>query len=140
MSAARLNLVPYLAFDGRCREALNFYAKALQGKIGEIFTYAGTPMEKGVPEEWKEKVMHGSVQFAGQTLMASDRPPGHGTPEYSGVSLSINLSDGVEAERVFGALSDGATITMPLQKTFFAEKFGMLDDQFGVSWMVHCEG
>lgn len=139
MSQSRISLTAYLAFDGNCREALDFYASALKGTVGELHTFGGSPMESDIPQEWHDKIMHGTLQFAGNTLMASDRPPGHGEPGFRGISLTVGVPDVAEAERTFAALSSGATITMPLQKTFWATRFGMLTDKFGVDWMVNCD-
>jgi PhnB protein len=140
MSHAALTLNPYLAFSGNCREALEFYATLPDARLNETFTFEGSPLTADLPAEWHSKIMHGSVNIGGQIVMACDSPPGHGAPGFNGVSLSITVGDADRAETYFKALSSGATITMPMQETFFAKRFGMLTDRFGVPWMVHCEG
>ena len=137
MSAKSLN--PYLAFDGNCAEALDFYAKCLGTQIEEIHRFAGSPMEKDLPPGWGDKVMHASLNWNGFRLMGSDSTPCQPHEGYKGFTLSLNVDDTAEAERLFTALAAGGKITMPLGQTFWATRFGMLTDRFGVGWMVNCE-
>ncbi len=131
-------LNPYLAFNGQCEEAFRFYEKSLGGKITAMFPHEGSPAETTVPPEWKKKIMHARLEVSGQTLMGGDAPPGHfKQPQGFCVSLGVNTT--ADAERIFGALSTGGKVQMPLQKTFYASRFGMLIDQYGTPWMIICE-
>lgn len=129
---------PYLLFNGRCREAFTFYAECLGGKIEAMLPHAGTPAEGHVPPEWREKIMHARLSLGEDVIMGSDAPPGH-FESPKGFSVTIQLTDPAEADRIFQRLSDGATVTMPIQQTFWATRFGMLVDRFGTPWMVNCQ-
>jgi PhnB protein len=131
-------LNPYLSFNGHCEQAFKFYEKCLKGKIQALIPHEGTPMEQHVPEEWKKKVMHAKLAFGDQILMGSDTPPEH-YQKPQGFSVTINLKDPAEAERVFAALSENGKVHMPIGETFWATRFGMLVDQFGIPWMINCE-
>lgn len=133
-----MQIVPYLWFNGTCAEAFRFYEKALGGKIVDMMTHAGTPMSGHVPADWQDKIMHASMKIGDATIMASDIPPGQYKPA-QGVSVSLHVRTADEAERVFEALAEGGTITMPLEKTFWAARFGMLTDRYGTPWMINCE-
>jgi PhnB protein len=133
-----MELNTYLGFNGCCEEAFTFYAETLGGTIAGVFRFGGSPMEGQVPADWKDKVMHATLTFGNATLMGSDNPPGHYEPT-KGVALSVGVAGVEEAERVFAALSKGGKVTMPLQQTFWAPRFGMLEDRFGIPWMVNCE-
>lgn len=133
-----MKLNPYLTFTGSCEEAFRFYEKVLGGKIEAMMTAVGTPMEKQVPPEWRNKIMHARMTVGGTVLMGSDAPPDRAEP-MKGVAICLNLDETAEAERVFHALSEQASITMPIQETFWAQRFGMLTDQFGTPWMINCE-
>ncbi|MBG9388081.1 VOC family protein [Caenimonas aquaedulcis] len=135
-----MDLNIYLTFDGRCEEALKFYAQALGGTIGEFHRFGGSPMDDGkMPAEFKNRVMHGRVEANGQILMGSDAGPGQPFQGYKGFTVSVNVPDTAQGMRTFDALAAGGQVTMPFQKTFWAEGFGMLNDKFGVPWMVNCE-
>ena len=129
---------PYLLFNGSCREAFTFYAECLGGKIQAMLTHGGTPAEAHVPAEWRDKILHASLTVGEDVIMGSDAPPGHFEPP-QGFSVTIQLADPAEAERVFQRLSAGATVKMPMQTTFWATRFGMLVDRFGTPWMVNCQ-
>jgi len=133
-----MNINAYLNFDGQCEEAFNFYAKTLGGKISYISPYEGTPMADHVPAEWRMKIMHATLDLPGdQVLMGADSMHGrHKTAQ--GFSVTINLSDIAEAERIFKAFAEKGTVQMKLEKTFWAVGFGMLTDRFGVPWMINC--
>lgn len=133
-----MQLNPYLHFNGRCEEAFKLYEKVLGGKIEVMLPHEGTPAASHVPPEWKKKIMHARLNIGDQVLMASDAPPGH-YHQPQGFTVSISIKDPAEAERIFKALADKGKITMPLDKTFWAQRFGMLVDQFGIPWMVNCE-
>jgi PhnB protein len=127
---------PYLFFGGRCEEALEFYRSAVGAQIEMMMRYKESPEPNtGLPECFEDKVMHASVRIGGSTVMASDGRC-EGQVNFEGFSLSITVPDESEAERVFAALADGGLVTMPLEQTFWAPKFGMLTDRFGVAWMV----
>jgi len=133
-----MRLNPYLTFNGRCEAAFKFYEKCLGGKIVAMMTHAGTPAENNVPAEWRQKIIHARLMVGDVALMGSDAPPGH-YEESKGFSVSLNIDDPPTAERVFHALAEKGTVRMPIQKTFWAQRFGMLVDQFGIPWMINCE-
>jgi PhnB protein len=133
-----VQLNAYLNFNGNCEEAVKFYATLLNGKIDGMMTYAGSPMEKHVPADWQNKVLHTTLCFGDQVLMASDVPAQHYLKP-QGFSIAINLKDAAEADRIFSGLSEGGNVRMPLQKTFWASRFGEVTDRFGTPWLVNCE-
>jgi PhnB protein len=134
-----MQMNPYLSFGGDCEEAFNFYEECLDGKLGEIFRYAGTPVSEHVPADWQNKVMHGSMTIGEQVLMGADiAPDRYEKPQ--GFSLSLQIKSTTQAERIFQLLAKDGTVVMPLQKTFWAARFGMLVDRFGIPWMINCEG
>jgi PhnB protein len=133
-----MKLNSYLHFNGQCEAAFKFYEKALDGKIEGTFPYSSSPSPIDVPPGFQNKLMHATIVIGDQALMGMDAPPGrYRKPE--GFSVSIGLKDVAKAERIFRALLEGATITMPMQETFWAARFGMLTDQFGIPWMINCE-
>ena len=133
-----MQLNAYLSFKGDCEGAFAFYVQCLGAKIGEVFRYAGTPMANQVPPEWQNKIMHGSLTLNGQVLMGADMmPEQYEAPK--GFSLSLHPKNVAEAERIFHALADGGQVTVPLEKTFWAARFGMVVDRFGIPWMINCE-
>ncbi|HEX3532490.1 MAG TPA: VOC family protein [Thermoanaerobaculia bacterium] len=113
-------MTPYLSFNGQCEAAFKFYEQCLGGQLGAIFRYAGTPMADQAPADWQDKVMHGYE-------------------EPKGFSLSLQIENTAEAERIFHELSQGGRVVVPLEKTFWAARFGMMVDRFGISWLVNCE-
>lgn len=133
-----LHLNTYLNFNGNCEAAFAFYAKTLGGTLNTIHRFGDSPMAGQVPAGWKNKVMHASLTVQGQTLMGSDAPPDR-FQKPQGFSVSLNLSDAPEAERIFNLLAAGGTTLMPIQQTFWAERFGMCIDAFGIPWMVNCQ-
>ncbi|QKK07124.1 MAG: VOC family protein [Planctomycetota bacterium] len=128
---------PYLTFGGRCEEAMAFYTKALGATVEMAmrFSESPEPMPEGmVPPGFENKIMHASIMIGESRIMLSD---GCGdATEYTGFSLSVSVATEAEADAAFNALADGGAVTMPLEKTFWSPKFGMLTDRFGVSWMV----
>jgi PhnB protein len=133
-----MQIIPYLNFNGNCKEAFEFYERTLKGKIQAMMTHAGSPMEAQTPPEWRDKILHATLTVGNAVIMASDAPPkGYKQPE--GITVSLNLNDVADAERIFRELSEGARITMPLQQTFWAARFGMLTDRYGIPWMINCE-
>ena len=134
-----MQMNPYLSFRGECEAAFSYYEHHLGAKLGLIFRYEGTPISGHVPADWQNKIMHGSITFGDQTLMGADvAPENYEAPK--GFSLSLHSSHVSEAERVFHALADGGKVVMPLEKTFWAERFGMVVDRFGVPWLINCDG
>jgi PhnB protein len=133
-----MQLNPYLTFSGQCEEAFKFYEKCFGGKITAMFPHAGTPAEQHVPPEWRSKIMHASLTVDNQVLMGSDAPPGR-YEQPQGISVSLNVKTPADAERIFKALSENGKVQMPLQQTFWAQRFGMAVDRFGIPWMVNCE-
>ena len=132
-------LQPYLFFGGRCEEALEFYRKNLGAEIIMLSRFKEAPERMpGLPDCFDDKIMHASVRIGQNTWMASDGQC-EGNPMFEGFSLSLTVPNESEAERLFAALSEGGLVTMPLEKTFWTSKFGMVQDRFGVSWMVSVE-
>ena len=126
---------PYLSFEGRCEEAVKFYQAALGAEVQMLMRFKDSPDQSMVSPGSADKVMHVSMRIGDSTVMASDGRC-TGKAAFDGISLSLTLADDAQAERVFAALADGGQTTMPLAKTFFASKFGMVADKFGVNWMV----
>ena len=126
---------PYLSFEGRCEEAIEFYKKAVGAEVQMMMRFKESPDQSMVTPGSAEKVMHVCMRIGDSTIMASDGRCS-GAAGFNGISLSLTTADDAEAERRFAALEDGGQVTMPLTKTFFASKFGMVADKFGVNWMV----
>jgi PhnB protein len=126
----------YLFFDGTCAQAMRFYESALGGKLEMMMTYRESPQREQCPRGSEDRIMHASMAVGDRRLMASDTPAGQPNTGMNGFSLSLNYPTVDEARRVFNKLADGGKVTMPLDKTFWAEAFGMLTDKFGTPWMV----
>ena len=133
-----LQVNPYLNFNGQCAEAFKFYEQVLGGKIEMMMTYGESPAAEHTPPGSQDRIMHVRLVVDGQVLMGSDSPPEY-FEKPQGISVSLNVDEPDEAERIFNAFADGGTVTMPIQKTFWAGRFGMLVDRFGIPWMVNCE-
>jgi PhnB protein len=132
-----VKITPYLSFDGQCQAALTFYARCLGGKIVYSTTYGQSPMAADVPREWAARIYHATLAFGEQTLGAADAPPGtYRSPQ--GLSLTLELDKPGEADRLFRMLSEGGSVQMPLQETHWAQRFGVLTDQFGTPWIINC--
>jgi PhnB protein len=129
----------YVFFNGQCKEAFEFYAKCLKGEIQAMLPHAGTPAEAHVTEEWRDKIIHARMAVGEGVLMASDAPPDH-YKKPQGFSVSLGLKDVAEAERIFAELSEGGTVSMPIQQTFWAARFTILTDRVGIPGMINCEG
>ena len=134
-----MQVSPYLSFKGDCEDAFKFYERTLGAKIEGLFRYGGSPMSEMVGADWAEKVMHGSIRIDDQVIMGADMA-GENYQAPQGVSLSLHMKSAEESEALFAALSEGGQVTLPIQQTFWAERFGMLVDRFGVPWMINCEG
>ena len=130
---------PYLNFDGNCKEAFAFYEKALHGKKIMMMTFGESPMADQTPADQRDRIMHVSMEFGDQVLMGSDACGQMPYLKPQGMSVSIGLDNTAEAERIYKALSEGGAVTMELQKTFWAERFAMFTDRFGIPWLVNCE-
>jgi PhnB protein len=133
---------PYLFFDGRCEEAIEFYKRALGAEVEMLMRVKENPEPppSGLhPPGSEDKIMHASLHIGGTLVMASD---GRclGNPSFRGFALALTVASEAEADRVFAALSEGGEVKMPLGKTFFSPRFGMVADRFGVDWMVNVEG
>lgn len=131
-----MKLNPYLHFDGRCREAFEFYAKTLGGKITFMQTFGESPMAAQMPPESHGHVMHGSLQIGDQLLQGTDPPPGQYTQPV-GFRVALHFDDAAEGERAFNALAQHGVIFMPYQQTFWAKGFGMVTDRFGTPWIIN---
>ena len=136
---------PYVYFDGRCDEALKFYATALGAETTVLMRFKDNPdlqdgegCAPGMENVSGEKVMHANVKIRDTQIMMSDGMCG-GTPKFEGISLTLNAKDPADAEKLFAALVEGGKVQMPLTETFFAKKFGMVFDKFGVSWLIIAE-
>lgn len=133
-----MQMNPYLSFKGQCEAAFTLYAQCLGGQLGTIFRYAGTPLAEQVPADWQDKVMHSSLTVGGQVLMGGDLAPDR-YEEPRGFSLSLQITSTSEAERIFHELAKDGRVVVPLEKTFWAERFGMVVDRFGIPWLINCE-
>jgi PhnB protein len=131
-----MQIVPYLALNGSCREAFEFYAKCFRGKIEMMLSHGESPVASQVPAEWRDRIMHAQLSVGGATLMGSDGCPGESKPAH-GYSVMMSLDTAEEAERVFAELSDGGKVTMPMGESFWAARFGMVVDRFGTPWMIN---
>jgi PhnB protein len=132
MSDARLN--PYLNFDGRSKEAMEFYQKAFGGEL-VVQTFGDSPVE--TPDEQKDRVMHAQLEADAIVIMASDTQPGDPVAVGSNVNLSLVGTDGAALTKIFDALAEGGEVTLPLSEQFWGDTFGMLNDRFGIKWMVN---
>jgi PhnB protein len=133
-----MQVQPYLNFNGRCQEAIDFYRKALGAEVTMLMHFKDCPEPQQnamTSPENKDKVMHAALKIGDTTVFASDGRC-TGATNFQGISLSLNPKNEAEAKQLFGALADGGQVHMPLTKTFFSPSFGMLADRFGVAWMV----
>lgn len=128
----------YLSFNGNCREALTFYAQALGGQVVSMIPYSDAPPSMPMPPQMSDKIMHGRISAGDSLLMGSDAPPDR-YKQPQGMQVNINVSDAAQAEKIYAALSEGGAIVMPLAETFWALRFAMFHDKFGIAWMINCE-
>src|SRR3989338_8251648 len=133
----------YLMFDGQCEAAFRFYAQCLGGSIAMLSRYSEMPESESegqcaVPVDYRDKIMHARLEVGDQVLMGSDIQPGFPHQGVKGCAVSLNVESIAEAERTFQALAENGRVQMPLEKTFWAARFGMLVNRFGVPWMVNC--
>ncbi len=129
-------VMPYITFQGNCEEALNFYKECLGGEILYMGRYGGSPMEGQAPDD---KVMHATLKVGDTHIMAADNMSPDPFAVGGNIALSVGTDDPDDAERMFKTLAEGGRVTMPIAETFWAERFGMLTDKFGIDWMVNCE-
>ena len=133
-----MHVQPYLCFDGRCEEAVAFYTKTLGAEVTMLLRFKDSPEppQPGmVPPGAEDKVMHMRIRSGETTVLASDGRC-TGQPNFQGFSLALHVADDAEAERLFASLAEGGQVQMPLTKTFFSSRFGMVADRFGVPWMI----
>jgi PhnB protein len=133
-----MHIEPYLFFEGRCEEAVEFYRQALGAEVMMLLRYKDSPEPPPpgkLPAGSENKVMHASLRVGETTVMASDGLA-QGRPSFEGFSLSITVPDEARADKLFTALADGGQVQMPLAKTFWSPRFGMVTDRFGVGWMI----
>jgi PhnB protein len=137
-----MQIQPYLFFNGRCEEAIEFYKNALGAEVMMLMRFKDNPEPPGPDDACRpapgteDKIMHASIRIGDSVIMASDGEC-KGQSSFQGVSLSLTVPDAAEADRLFAALSEGGQVQMPLMTTFFSPRFGMVADQFGVSWMIY---
>ena len=134
-----MHVQPYLFFDGRCEEALDLYRRLLGAEVKFLMRFKEGPDQSAVSPGLGDKVMHASFRIGDTELLASDGQA-KGKPIFQGISLTLTVADEADAERKFNALADGGQVQMPLAKTFFSPRFGMVADRFGVSWMILVPG
>ncbi len=132
-----MQLNPYLNFNGQCQAAFKFYEQVLGGKITFMMTYGESPAKEYVTPDSYDRIIHITLAVGDAVLLGADAPPDR-FQQPQGIHVSIQLSDAVEGERIFQALSENGTVHMPFQPTFWAAGFGMCVDQFGTPWMVNC--
>ena len=133
-----MQVQPYLFFDGRCEEAVEFYRRALDAEVQMLMRWKDSPDKSMCTPSNENKVMHASLKINDARIMASDGR-NSGQPEFKGISLSLDAKSEADAARMFNALAEGGQVVMPLGKTFFSPCFGMLADKFGVHWMIIVE-
>jgi PhnB protein len=130
-----MQVQPYLFFEGRCDEALEFYKKALGAKVDMLMRFKEAPDQSMVTPGSADKVMHAAVHVGDTQILMSDGRC-QGSANFNGFSLAVSAASDAEADRMFDALADGGQVRMPMAKTFFSSRFGMVADKFGVGWMV----
>jgi PhnB protein len=133
-----MNWYPHLAFNGQCEAAFRFYERCLGGKIVVMLTWADSPMASDAPPGFGDKILHATLTVGDNMLAGSDSSPEQYQPP-QGFHILVNIGDPVEADRIFNALAENGKVQMPFQKTFWAAGFGVLTDQFGVSWEINSE-
>lgn len=132
------SIVPHITFNGDCEAAIEFYKDAFGGRIEFVQRYKGSAMEDRVPKEYLNKIMHSTFMAEGVTFMAADAVPGYERHGGGNIDLSIEFESKEKELEVFGKLSEGGEVSMPLQDTFWGAHFGMVKDRFGVNWMLNC--
>ena|ERR1700688_445602 len=133
-----MQMNPYLSFDGKCETAFKFYEKVLGGKVVMMMKYGESPMAAQTSPESRDKIMHARLAVGDKLLMGSDAPAQMYEP-MKGIQVTLSVDQPAEADRIFSALAENGNVRMPIQETFWAQRFGMLVDQFGTPWMINCE-
>ena len=133
-----MQLNPYLSFNGQCEAAFKLYERCLGGKIECMMAYESRPGEYPVPADWGKKILHATLRVGDQVLMGADASPDR-YKKPQGFSVTLGLKDQAEAERIFKTLAEEGAVQMALQETFWAVRFGVLVDRFGIPWTVNCE-
>ena len=135
-----LQPIPYLSFNGNCAEAMRYYENILGGKIKVMMSGAQSPMADQMPKEFADRIMNAQLELPGGSLLYAGDCPGHMPYEgIKGINITLNYSSVEEGEAIFNRLAEGGTVTMPYSPTFWAKKFGMLVDKFGVAWIINGE-
>jgi PhnB protein len=132
-----MQVAPYLIFGGECRQAFEFYQECLGGNV-HMIDWGIPEVAEHAPANWRDKILHARLEVGQTMLMGSDGRPGE-TVTKGGFSVSLSVENPQDAERLFAALSEGGSVTMPIGPTFWAVRFGMFVDRFGVAWMINCE-
>ena len=132
-----MRMNPYLTFDGQCEAAFKFYEKCLGGKVTLMMAYGDSPMASQVSPNWSKKIIHATFMLEDQVLGGADAFPGR-YEKPQGFSVTLDIASAAEADRIFKALAENGTVQMECQETFWALRFGMVVDQFGVPWMINC--
>lgn len=130
-----MQLNPYLTFNGQCEAAFKFYEQCLDGTIEVMMNHGESPITNEVPADWRNTILHARLRVGDHVLMGSDTPDGY-VPA-NGIHVSLQLDDPADADRIFHALAENGTVHMPIQETFWAARFGMLVDRFGIPWMIN---
>jgi PhnB protein len=130
-----MQIQPYVSFEGRCDEAIEFYKKSIGAKVDMLMRFKEAPDQSMITPESKDKVMHAALHAGDTQLLMSDGRC-TGSANFNGIALALSVATEADVDRIFNALSDGGKVNMPLAKTFFSPKFGMVADKFGVGWMV----
>lgn len=130
-----MQVQPYINFEGRCDEAIDFYKKAVDAKVDMLMRFKESPDQSMVTPQSKDKVMHAALHIGDTQILVSDGRC-QGSPNFNGIALALSAPTDTDAERIFNALAEGGKVNMPLTGTFFSSKFGMLADKFGIGWMV----
>jgi len=133
-----MKLNPHLAFNGECEAAFQFYERCFGGRIVTMLSYGDSPMAEQAPPEWSGKILHATLNFGDNVLMGSDSLPGQ-YEQPKGFHALLGIGDPGEAERIFNALAENGSVLMPIQQTFWALRFGVLVDRFGIPWEINCE-
>jgi PhnB protein len=133
-----MKLNPQLVFSGQCEAAFRLYERCLGGKITFMLTWGNSPMVDQAPAEWRDKIYHATLTVGDNVLSGGDPAPEQ-YEQPKGFSLILGLNDPADAERIFDALAENGTVQMPIQKTFWAVRFGVVVDQFGIPWAINCE-
>ena len=131
-----IGIKPYISFQGNCAEAIKFYTDALGGEVLFVQTYGESPMKGMAPDD---QIMHCTIKIGDSHIMACDNPQGQPAPTGSNISLAMASKDVAATEAAFDKMAEGGNVTMPIQETFWAERFGMLTDKFGINWMFNCD-